>query len=78
MNENHTQLEVQRLETALDHMTRRHEAALDCIRSLQLLIDAIHIKSQGQDIDRETLFGNAYANAQQALRTYYEPNGPGR
>lgn len=71
----HTQLELQRLETQLDTLQRRHDQCFDILRSLQYLVDAIHISQNGAPLTPGTILEEAYENARAALRTSYNPNG---
>lgn len=76
MTDNTDQTERFRLENELDRTIRERDALRDIQRSAQFLVDAIHHRSAGADV--ENLFTDGYTNLKAALRAYYEPNGTGR
>jgi len=73
MTDTTDQQERYRLEIELDRTTRECDSLRDIKRSAQYLVDAIHLRTVGQDVDH--LFDEAYANLRSALRAYYQPNG---
>ena len=73
MTDTTDQNERYKLENELDRKTRECDALKDIQRSAQYLVDAIHLRTVGQDVDH--LFDEAYANLRSALRAYYQPNG---
>jgi hypothetical protein len=76
MTDHTDQTERFRLENELDRTIRECDALRDIQRSAQFLVDAIHLRSSGADI--ENLFTDGYQNLVSALRAYYQPNGTGR
>ena len=75
-DQHHLQLEIQRLETALDKMTRRWEAEADISRAAEHLYRVIIQKSP--TITSGGLFGSAVENLAQALRNAHDMDGGGR
>ena len=73
MTDTTDQQERYRLENELDRTMRECDSLRDIKRSAQYLVDAIHLRTVGQDVDH--LFDEAYANLRSALRAYYQPNG---
>jgi hypothetical protein len=76
MTDHTDQTERFRLESELDRTIRECDALRDIQRSAQFLVDAIHLRSTGADV--ENLFIDGYVNLKAALRAYYQPNGTGR
>ena len=75
MTEPHLQIEIQRLETALDQMTRRWQAAADVNRAAEHLYRIIREKAT---YTAGGIFGAAVDNLGQALRNLHDMDGGGR
>lgn len=71
----HIQLELQRLESALDAMTRRWEAEADIARAGETLYQLII--AQG-NTNAGGAFGAALANLGAAIRNRHQMDGGGR
>lgn len=75
MTETHLQLEIQRLECALDQMTRRWEAEADIARAAERLYRAIITEGTTTS---GGLVGPAIANLGGAIRAAHSFDGGGR
>lgn len=74
-DQHHLQLEIQRLETALDKMTRKWEAEADISRAAEYLYRVIQQKAT---YTSGGVFGQAVDNLGQALRNAHDMDGGGR
>lgn len=75
MTDHHLQLEIQRLEIALDQVTRRYERIADIARAAEHLYRVIQEKAS---YTSGGTFGAAVDNLAQALRNAHEMDGGGR
>jgi hypothetical protein len=60
-------------ENKADYLVRELEALRDVQRSAQYLVDIIHTQGAGTSGGP---FQVAYDNLREALKSYYQPNGP--